>query len=94
MKKNVRPSRPLAKYNGYNASHLTVRSTKRASTESTDILGNWSWSNCSDKTVCQLCYKEDIRYHEDEDIDWAQCDNQGRIGTYNFVVSGLSEPLF
>ena len=53
------------------------------SAESTDIFGNWSCSNCSDKTVCQLCYEEDPPEDtcydededEDEDIDWAQCDN-------------------
>ena len=81
VKRNVRLSRPLAKYNGYSASNVTVRSTKRVSAESTDIFGNWSCSNCSDKTVCQLCYEEDppedtcYDEDEDEDIDWAQCDN-------------------
>ena len=34
VKRNVRLSRPLAKYNGYNASNVTVRSTKRMSVPS------------------------------------------------------------
>ena len=34
VKRNVRLSRPLAKYNGYSASNVTVRSTKRVSVPS------------------------------------------------------------